>query len=345
MSKKILITGGAGFIGSNFVHFCLNNYPGCQIVVVDALTYAGMIENISLEKPGAMDPRIDFWYGNVCNGELMNRLIESVEYIVHFAAETHVTRSIFDNRQFFETDVIGTQSVANAVLNAKNKVKKFVHVSSSEVYGTAMSATMDENHSLNPMSPYAAAKCGADRLAFSYWATYGLPVTILRPFNNYGPRQHLEKAIPRFITSALLDEEITIHGQGGASRDYVYVHDLCSAIGAVLDAPSDQVIGEVFNVCSGQDRTILDIASEIVEIMEFDLNKIRFVGDRPGQVERHTGDDNKIRERLGWQPQMTWRVGLEETIAWYRDNREIWSKQIWCRSVPIVTADGTVEQH
>ncbi len=346
MSKRIMVTGGAGFIGSNFVHHCLANDPDCEVVVVDALTYAGSIENISLDASGAFDPRVEFWYGNVCNEQLINSLVETVDYVVHFAAETHVTRSIFDNRQFFETDVIGTQTVANAVLkNPNRRVRKFIHISSSEVYGTAKAAEMDEDHPLDPMSPYAAAKCGADRLAYSYWTTYKLPVVIMRPFNNFGPRQHLEKAIPRFITSVMLNEEITVHGTGGAQRDYVYVKDVCRAIDAVIAAPDEAVVGEVFNVATGDDRSIIDIASQIVEIMDYDRSRIIFQGDRPGQVERHCGASSKIRERLGWQPETDWDTGLRETIDWYRNNRDVWHKQVWCRSVPIVTASGKVERH
>ena len=199
--KSILVTGGAGFIGSNFVHYIYNKYPDYRILVLDALTYAGSIRNFpeSCYDSG----RFEFWYGNVLNADLVNSLVERCDIVVHFAAESHVTRSIFDNKLFFETDVLGTHTIANAVLRHKNTVKLFIHISTSEVYGTAVSDKMTEDHPLNPMSPYAAAKCGADRLVYSYWMTYSIPAVIIRPFNNFGGFQHLEKVIPRFITSRL----------------------------------------------------------------------------------------------------------------------------------------------
>ena len=200
--KTVLITGGAGFIGSNFVHHLYNKYPDYRLLVVDALTYAGNVHNCP---DGAMGSgRYEFWYGDVRNGELMDTLVGQSDIVVHMAAESHVTRSIYDNKLFFETDVLGTQAVANAIVKHRDRVERFIHISTSEVYGSALDEKMSEEHPLNPMSPYASAKCGADRLVYSYWATYDIPATIIRPFNNYGPYQHLEKAVPRFITSVLL---------------------------------------------------------------------------------------------------------------------------------------------
>jgi dTDP-glucose 4,6-dehydratase len=203
---------------------------------------------------------------------------------------------------------------------------------------------MDEDHSLKPMSPYASAKCGADRLMYSYWVTYGTPITILRPFNTYGPRQHLEKVVPRFITSALLDEPITVHGTGKAERDFVYVDDVCRGIDLVLHADGGRVNGEVFNIATGQHRTIRSIADDVAKRMKVPC-KIVHYGDRPGQLIRHTGDYSKIKRVLGWEPSLTWDEGLERTIKWYRENRECWEKQIWMRHIPIVTASGRNELH
>jgi dTDP-glucose 4,6-dehydratase len=264
MSKTILVTGGAGFIGSNFVEFIYNNHPDWKILVLDALTYAGSIDNLPIDVKTRNQERIEFWYGSITNAQLVDSLVCRSNYIVHLAAETHVTRSIYDNKMFFETDVLGTQTIANAVQKHGKNVEKFIHISTSEVYGTAAADTMCEEHLLNPMSPYAAAKVGADRLVFSYYATYKIPAVIIRPFNNYGPKQHLEKVIPRFITSVILDEPLHVHGDGSAQRDFVHVTDTCSAIDAVLSADNSEVIGKVFNVGTGQDHSILAIAEDII---------------------------------------------------------------------------------
>lgn len=345
MKKTILVTGGAGFIGSNFVRYIYNNYPDYRIIVLDALTYAGFVQNLPVNINEHNNERLVFWYGNVRNGELVDTLVSQSDVVVHFAAETHVTRSIYDNYIFFETDVLGTQTVANAVLKYKDSVERFIHISSSEVYGTAEKEKMDEEHPLMPMSPYAAAKAGADRLVYSYWATYEMPCIIIRPFNNYGPYQHLEKAVPRFITSCLLNEPIRVHGDGSAARDFVSVEDTCRAIGAVVHADLDKVRGEVFNVASGMHRSILSIAQDIIKIMGKEESVIRFAGDRPGQVFRHTGDIVKIETRLGWHPQVSWEDGLERTITWYKDSRSWWETQLWMRAVPIITRSGKKELH
>jgi dTDP-glucose 4,6-dehydratase len=289
--------------------------------------------------------RLAFWYGNVRNGELVDTVVSQSDVVIHFAAETHVTRSIYDNYIFFETDVLGTQTVANAVLKYKDRVERFIHISTSEVYGTAMKDRMDEDHPLLPMSPYASAKAGADRLVYSYWATYNVPAIIIRPFNNYGPYQHLEKAIPRFITSCILNEPIRVHGDGSPSRDFIFVEDLCSAIDAILHADLQKVKGEVFNVASGVHRSILSIAQDIIKLMGKDDSIIELVGDRPGQVFRHTGDIRKIQDTLCWKPEIPWTEGLSRTIKWYRENRMWWEKQLWMRTIPIITKSGKKELH
>jgi dTDP-glucose 4,6-dehydratase len=345
MAKTVLITGGAGFIGSNFVHYLYDKYPDYRIVVLDALTYAASVENlppVALTKP---ESRVRFWYGNVMNAELVDTLVGEAEMVVHFAAETHVTRSIYDNLLFFQTDVIGTQVLSNAVLKAGSRVERFVHISSSEVYGTAVTEKMNEAHPYNPMSPYASAKCGADRLVYSYHATYGIPAVIVRPFNNFGPRQHLEKVVPRFITSVLLGEPLTVHGSGEAARDFVHVSDVCRAIDLVLHAPPDNVVGQAFNVASGADRTISSLAYDVVRLMEGDPAKVAFIGDRPGQVVRHTGDYSKIERTLGWSPRLSWEIGLQQTIDWFRRNPAWWQKQIWARQIMIRSSSGKIELH
>jgi len=344
--KTILVTGGAGFIGSAFCHYIYNKYPDYRILVLDALTYAGNAKNLPVDICNDFDnERFEFWYGNILNAGLVDALVEQSDYVVHFAAESHVTRSIFDNKLFFETDVLGTQTIANSVGRNASKVKKFVHISTSEVYGTAVSSKMDEDHPLNPMSPYAAAKAGADRLVYSYWATYGTPAVIIRPFNNYGIRQHLEKVIPRFVTSVLLGEKLHVHGDGLSARDFVHTDDTCRAIDMVLHAEDEKVLGEVFNVGSGVDRNILSLAEDITGLMCKEEECYVKVGDRPGQVMRHTCDASKIRDVLGWEPQVSWLDGLQDVVDWYTKNEEWWHDMMWMREIPIITASGKKELH
>lgn len=336
--KTILITGAAGFMGSNFVRYILNKYPNYKILILDALTYAGSIDNVP------RDPRVQFWFGNVRNSELVSKLMSQSDIVFHFAAETHITRSIYDNLLFYETDVLGTQCIANAVLNNK-RVERFIHISTSEVYGTALHKVMDEEHLLMSASPYASAKAGADRLVYSYWYTYGIPAIIVRPFNNYGGSQHLEKVIPRFITSCILDEPLTVHGDGTASRDWLYVGDFCEALDKVLHCDIDKVKGEVINIGTGKSTNTKDIAEMIVKLMGKSPSLIRYIGERPGQVSRHTSSTDKAKRLLGWEAKTELEQGLVKTIEWYKNNRTWWEKQLWMRSVPIITQDGEREFH
>jgi dTDP-glucose 4,6-dehydratase len=340
--KTILLTGGAGFIGSNFARRLYQRYPEYRLLVVDALTYAGRVENLP---EGAMGSgRYEFWYGDVRNAELISNLVSQSDVVVHFAAETHVTRSIYDNRLFFETDVLGTQTLANAVAKYRERVERFIHISTSEVYGTANSERMDEDHSLNPMSPYASAKCGADRLVYSYWMTYRIPAVIVRPFNNFGPYQHLEKVVPRFVTSCLLDEPITVHGDGSAARDFLYVEDCCEALDLLIHADRDSVVGQTINLGTGVHRSIGDIARTVRTMMNSDV-PIQLVGERPGQVFRHTADATKANRLLDWRSATAWEKGLQQTIEWYRDNEAWWRPLMWMRQIPILTASGKRELH
>ena len=342
----VLVTGGAGFIGSNFVHYLYDKYPDYRILILDALTYAGSVENLPVDFVKAQNGgRIQFWYGDVRNASLVDTLMAQADMVVHFAAETHVTRSIYDNYHFFETDVIGTQVVSNSVLSHVKRISRFIHISTSEVYGTALTPKMDEEHPLKPMSPYASAKAGADRLVYSYWATYNLPAVIVRPFNQFGPRQHLEKVVPRFITSCLLDEPLRVHGDGSAARDFLYVDDTCRALDCILHCAADRVVGEVINIGSGEDRTLAQIAPTIVAKMQKPDSLITYVGDRPGQVFRHTADCAKAERLLGWRPRVSFDEGLERTIEWYRSNRAWWEKQLWMREIPIITKTGRRELH
>lgn len=343
MAKTILVTGGAGFIGSNFVRYLFENYPGYHITVLDALTYAGNTDNIPESIKN--DPRFSFWYGNVRIAELVTELVSTSDIVVHFAAESHVARSIFDNAIFFETDVLGTQVMANAVLKHSDSVERFIHISTSEVYGTALEIPMTEEHPLRPTTPYAAAKAGADRLVYSYWATYDIPAIIIRPFNNYGPNQHLEKVIPRFITSALLNEPLTIHGSGEGTRDWTYVEDLCQALDRAMHISLDKVKGQVINIGTGRDIAIKAIADMILDKLNKPKSLITYMGDRPGQVKRHVSSTEKAFQILGWKAETDFDQGLTKTIDWYQLNPNWWQKLLWMRRVPIKTKDGKIEYH
>lgn len=342
--RTILITGGAGFIGSHFLLFLYRNHPDYKFFVLDALTYAGNPQNFPevLKKD---TEHFSFWYGDINNSDLVDSLVSQSDMVLHFAAETHVARSIFDNRVFFMTDVLGTQMIANAVLKNHRKVERFIHISSSEVYGTAMTEPMTEGHPLNPLSPYAAAKAGADRLVFSYVATYGIPAAILRPFNTYGSHQHLEKAIPRFITSAILNEPLTVHGAGSACRDWVYVEDVCEAIDSALHCDLARVQGEAINIGTGSPMNILSIARLTLKKLGKPPDLITYIGDRPGQVSRHIASTDKAERLLGWKAKTSFEKGLDLTIEWYRKNQAWWEPLLWMRHVPILTKEGKVEMH
>lgn len=317
--RKILVTGGAGFIGSNFVEKLWKEHPEDEIVVLDAITYASSVENIPEEVRASK--RFSFVKGDIRDKTVVDALVSKVDYVIHFAAESHVTRSIADDTVFFETDVMGTHTIANAVARHRSRIRKFVHISTSEVYGTAEAAPMTEEHPLNPCTPYAAAKAGADRLVYSYMICHKLPLLIIRPFNNYGRRQHLEKVVPRFITQALCDEPLRVHGDGLMTRDWVYVEDTCDA---VMRAFESDVTGEVINVGTGTDTSVLDIAEAIVDFLGKPRSLIEHVDVRPGQVDRHISSTAKSQALLGWKPKTTLFGGLPKTIRWYQENRSWW---------------------
>lgn len=343
--NTILITGGAGFIGSCFVKNWYEKHPDDKIIVLDNLTYAGRLQNIP-EHIHKDEKRFEFCMGNVCSVELVNSLVKRVDIVVHFAAESHVTRSILDSRAFFETDVLGTHTITNAVYKNIENIKRFVHISTSEVYGSATYFPMDEDHPLNPCSPYASAKCGADRLVYSFVKTYDIPGVILRPFNQYGPRQHLEKMIPRFITSALNNEPLTVHGDGKAKRDWMYVEDTCKWIEAILQAPLDSVKGQVFNLGKGEAFSVKEIAKKILAITGKPDSLIAFVGDRLGQVDLHLSSTAKAIKLLGIDDMgCSIDQGLEKTVKWYQDNEEWWQPITWMKQVKVRTKSGNEELH
>ena len=317
--KRVLVTGGAGFIAANMIRHLLAATRH-EVVSLDALTYAGNLENLA---DVMSHERLSFVHGDIRDTELVRQVVAEVDVIVNAAAESHVEKSIEEGaREFVTTNVEGTQILLDAIREAP--VERFVLISSSEVYGTALYTPMDEEHPLNPRSPYAATKAGADRLAYSYHVTYGLPIVIVRPFNNYGPRQHPEKVIPRFITSALDDEPLTVHGDGHASRDWLYVDDDAEAIEAVIEADLGDVCGEVVNVATGVDISVSEIADLVLDALGKPASLKVHVPERPGQVDRHIGSTEKSSRLLGWSARTSFVQGLERTVAWYRENEAWW---------------------
>ena len=313
---RLVVTGGMGFIGSAFVRRRLAAGAD-EVVVVDKLTYAGNPNNLKDFKD---DRRLAFVQGDVCDRALMDRVVRDADAVVHFAAETHVDRSILDAGSFVVTDVVGTYSVLEACRKAD--VPRLLHISTDEVYGEAGDTPCAENAPLLPKSPYAASKAGADRLAWSYFTTYGSPVVISRCTNNYGPFQHPEKLIPLFVTNAIEDKPLPMYGEGRNTRDWIHVEDHCAALDLLLKARG--VEGEVFNVGAGQERDVRSIGAAILLALGKPAGLLTSVKDRPGHVVRHAVDWTKLRTRLGWTPSRTFEAGLQETVEWYRRNEPWW---------------------
>lgn len=321
-TKTALVTGGAGFIGSNFVHHLLAARPECNVVVLDTLTYAGNERNLD---PVRDNPRFRFIQGDICDRETVRHAMQGCQWVLNFAAETHVDRSIVDPGAFVRTDVEGTYTLLEAARELG--VERFIQISTDEVYGNAeapdgMSRPSLETDALKPLSPYAASKAGADRLAFSYWATYGTPVVVTRCSNNYGPYQYPEKQLPLFIVNALNDRPLPVYGNGSNTRDWIHVADHCAALVRILLAPAECVHGEVFNVGAAEERSILENARLILDLLGKPQDLITFVPDRLGHVLRHAVDSSKLQERLGWEAHIRFEEGIAETVAWYRDHRD-----------------------
>lgn len=337
-----LITGGAGFIGSHFVNCLYRNRPSEEIIVLDALTYAGNIDNIPLDIREDKK-RFQFVNGSINDRWLVGSLMDKVDKVVHFAAESHVTRSIVDEAIFFETNVLGTHVIASSVAARRSKISRFIHISTSEVYGThsTSSSDMSESHPLLPRSPYAASKAAADRLVYSYQATYDIPLVIIRPFNNYGPRQYIEKVIPRFITSALTSRPLEVHGSGLMTRDWIYVEDTCEAVLRALDRHIDWSaikLGKasefVINVGTGTDRSVLHIAKLISDVMDAPP-VIKHIPDRPGQVDRHIASTTRAQQLLGFQAKTSLLTGIAKTVGWYREHRDLWTPYLDSAAIDI----------
>lgn len=315
--KSILITGGAGFIGSNFVHYMLEKYPDYRIKTLDKLTYAGNLDNLR----DCMDnPRFSFIKGDICDRALVKNTCKDVDAIVNFAAETHVDRSILDSESFVRTDVIGTYTLLEEVKELG--LSRFVQISTDEVYGSIEKGSFTEESPLKPSSPYSASKAGADMLVYSYWVTHKLPVIITRSSNNYGPYQYPEKLIPLFITNALNDLPLPLYGDGKNVRDWLFVRDNCEAIDTVLHKGGT---GEIYNIGGDNERMNIEITNVILELLGKPSSLIKTVEDRKGHDRRYSIDSSKLH-RLGWKPRTSFKKGMEITTQWYVDNRWWWER-------------------
>lgn len=316
---KILVTGGAGFIGSNFIHYILNKYPNYEIINLDLLTYAGNLENL---KEFESNPRYTFIKGDICNSELIEKITENIDIIVHFAAESHVDRSILSPEAFIRTNVIGTYTLLEA---AKKRNLRFHHVSTDEVFGSlgADSEPFNENTPYDPRSPYSASKASSDHLVRAYFHTYNLPITISNCSNNYGPYHFPEKLIPLIVTNILEGKKIPIYGDGKNVRDWLYVKDHCSAIDSIIH---NGKIGQTYCVGGNGEKANIEIARTILKILDKDENLIEYVEDRKGHDKRYAINFSKIKNELGWEPQTSFEEGIQKTIKWFQENEDWWKK-------------------
>jgi len=313
---EVLVTGGAGFIGSNFVRYALRQHQDWRVTTLDKLTYAGRRENLL----DVIDhPRHAFVHGDIADGPVSSPLVEQSELVVHFAAETHVDRSIMAAGDFIRTDVEGTFVILEAARRAKS-LRRFVQISTDEVYGSVATGASRETDELKPRNPYAASKAGADRLAYSYWATYNVPVVITRASNNYGPYQFPEKVIPLFVTNAIDDIPVPLYGDGRNVRDWLHVEDHCRAIDLLIEGGAD---GEVYNIGGGNDVMNVDLTKRILGSLGKPISLIKPVADRPGHDRRYCLDTSKLRS-LGWAPEIAFEQGLRDTVDWYRGNEWWW---------------------
>jgi dTDP-glucose 4,6-dehydratase len=312
----VLVTGGAGFIGSHFAHAALERHPDWRVTVLDKLTYAGRLENLAgLEQ----DPRFRFVRGDIAvRADVEKAWGGEVGLLFNFAAETHVDRSIGDPEGFIRTDVYGTYTLLE-VARARG-IGRFVQISTDEVYGSVAAGASREDAPLMPSNPYSASKAGADRLAYSYWATYRLPVLITRASNNFGPRQYPEKMMPLFITNALDDKPLPVYGDGRQIRDWLWVGDHCDALDVVAERGEP---GEVYNIGGGNERLNIDVTTRILERLQKPASLLRHVTDRPGHDRRYALDCGKLMT-LGWRPRARFETALDETIAWYQSRRAWW---------------------
>lgn len=317
---KILITGGAGFIGSNFVKYINDKYPDYEIVNFDLLTYCGNLENL---KGIEFNDNYSFVKGNISDKDLVSDTIKDCDYIVNFAAESHVDRSIKDPEIFIKSNVLGTQVLLNAALN--EGIEKYVQISTDEVYGSlGQTGYFTEETPLQPNSPYSASKASGDLITRAYYQTFEMPVNITRCSNNYGPYQFPEKLIPLMISNALENKDLPVYGDGKNIRDWLHVYDHCTAIDLVLH---DGKPGEVYNIGGNNEKRNIEIVKLILKYLDKDDSLIKFVDDRLGHDRRYAIDSTKIQEELGWKPKYTFETGIKETIEWYLENQD-WMEQV-----------------
>ncbi|MBI2658438.1 dTDP-glucose 4,6-dehydratase [Candidatus Woesearchaeota archaeon] len=314
---RLLVTGGSGFIGSNFIRLILSKYPGYSVINLDKLTYAGNPDNL---KDAESNRNYKFVKGDICDSKIVRDLMKKTDAVVHFAAETHVDRSIMDAGTFIQTDVYGTFVLLNEA--RKSNISKFIHISTDEVYGSIEKGSFTEESSLNPTNPYSASKAGADRLAYSYFKTFNLPVCISRSSNNFGPYQHPEKFIPLFITNAIENKPLPLYGDGKNRRDWIYSPDNCRAIDLLLHKGK---IGEVYNIGGGNEMENIEIAKMIIKELGKNEDMINLVRDRPGHDKRYSLNSRKIGH-LGFKPGRDFKSALKETIRWYTKNTQWWKK-------------------
>jgi len=308
---NILVTGGAGFIGSHFIEHLLDSDPRCHVVNVDKLTYAGNLTNL---RRVSGHKRYQFVQADICDAKKMEKIVKDCTAIIHFAAETHVDRSIKNSKVFIETNVEGTHVLLEAAL--KHHIKRFLHVSTDEVYGSRLKGAFKESDALDPSSPYAASKAASDLLVLAYAKTYKMPVVITRSSNNFGPRQYPEKVIPLFVTNLLKNKPVPLYADGGNVRDWIYVKDNCEAIGLVFRKGRT---GEIYNIAAGNYMTNLNLTKKILKLMRKPLSMITYVKDRPGHDFRYAIDASKV-QKLGFSPKHTFEQGLALTINGYREN-------------------------
>jgi dTDP-glucose 4,6-dehydratase len=310
------VTGGAGFIGSNFVHRLLARNPDVHVVVLDALTYAGRRENLD-GIPGAS---LTFVHGDIRDPKAVATAMAGCDYVLNFAAESHVDRSIETPGEFIQTDVYGVFVLCEEARRVG--VKRFVQVSTDEVYGEVLEGHSTEDWPLNPRSPYAASKAGGDRLAYAYWCTYGLPVVVTRCSNNYGPRQYPEKLVPLFVTNAIDDEPLPVYGTGLNRRDWLHVDDHCDALLTLL--AFEGVEGETFNIGAQHELDVLTITDTMLRLLDKPRTLIRYVEDRPGHDRRYAVDSSKLTRVTGWTPRISFEEGIVQTVQWFRANESWW---------------------
>ena len=316
---KLLVTGGAGFIGSNFIHRVLRQHPRWEITNLDKLTYAGNLENL---KEFENERRYRFVKGDIADWVFIDQLLgQSFDTIINFAAETHVDRSILDAFPFLETNVKGAQTLLEGV--KKHKISRYIQVSTDEVYGSIGSGRCCEDASLCPTSPYAASKACADLMCLAYWKTYRTPIIITRCTNNFGPYQFPEKLIPLVITNAVENQTIPVYGDGLNKRDWIFVEDHCQALEKVLENGDP---GEIYNVAGGNERTNLEIISGILKRLKKPESLMQFITDRAGHDRRYALDSSMIKKKLGWKPEHTFESALTETVNWYLNNQAWWSR-------------------